>query len=140
LLIVADGPHIPGMEEQEWVEDGTAAGPEGERKEGGEPGKTGPMPGGRIGYSGGGPGFHPQHHSMFKVSYSGQEAVRCSMRSAHPQRGRRRKPRLQLAMLYVVVLCKFLIKFSFFLRFFCIPAYCPTMYTVNAIYITYKGN
>ncbi|XP_037429074.1 FIP1[V]-like protein [Triticum dicoccoides] len=66
LLIVADGPHIPGMEEQEWVEDGTAAGPEGERKEGGEPGKTGPMPGGRIGYSGGGPGFNPQHHSMFK--------------------------------------------------------------------------
>lgn len=25
-----------------------------------------PVPGGRIGYSGGGQGFHPQHHSMFK--------------------------------------------------------------------------
>ena len=77
-LIIADGPHIPGMEEQEWVEDGAAAGPDGERKEGGELGKTMPMPGGRIGYSGSAQGFHPQHHSMFKVSYPGQEAVRCA--------------------------------------------------------------
>jgi hypothetical protein len=77
-LIIADGPHITGMEEQEWAEDGAAAGPDGERKEGGEPGKTMAMPGVRIGYSGGGQGFHPQHHSMYKVSYSGQEAVRCA--------------------------------------------------------------
>uniref|UniRef100_A0ACD5X7Z6 Uncharacterized protein n=1 Tax=Avena sativa TaxID=4498 RepID=A0ACD5X7Z6_AVESA len=65
-LIIADGPHIPGMEEQEWAEDGAAAGPDGERKEGGEAGKTMPMPGVRIGYSAGGQGFNPQHHSMFK--------------------------------------------------------------------------
>ncbi|KAF8675367.1 hypothetical protein HU200_047732 [Digitaria exilis] len=66
LVIVADGPHIPGMEEQDWGEDPAAAGAEGERKDGGEPGKAVAAPGGRIGYSGGGPGFHPQHHSMFK--------------------------------------------------------------------------
>ncbi|KAL6637751.1 hypothetical protein ACP70R_025323 [Stipagrostis hirtigluma subsp. patula] len=66
LVIVADGPHIPGMEEQDWGEDPTAAGAEGERKDGGEPGKVAAAPGGRIGYSGGGQGFHPQHHSMFK--------------------------------------------------------------------------
>ncbi|KAG8098002.1 hypothetical protein GUJ93_ZPchr0013g36837 [Zizania palustris] len=66
LVIVANGPHIPGMEEQEWGEDPAAAGAEGERKEGGEPGKAVVAPGGRIGYSGGGQGFHPQHHSMFK--------------------------------------------------------------------------
>ncbi|KAG2535584.1 FIP1[V]-like protein [Panicum virgatum] len=66
LVIVADGPHIPGMEEQDWGEDPAAAGTEGERKDGGEPGKAVAAPGGRIGYSGGGPGFHPQHHSMFK--------------------------------------------------------------------------
>uniref|UniRef100_A0A0E0D5Y7 Pre-mRNA polyadenylation factor Fip1 domain-containing protein n=1 Tax=Oryza meridionalis TaxID=40149 RepID=A0A0E0D5Y7_9ORYZ len=65
LVIVADGP-IPGMEEQDWGEDAAAAGAEGERKEGGEPGKAAAAPGGRIGYSGGGQGFHPQHHSMFK--------------------------------------------------------------------------
>ncbi|KAF0910374.1 hypothetical protein E2562_001544 [Oryza meyeriana var. granulata] len=65
LVIVADGP-IPGMEEQEWGEDAAAAGAEGERKEGGESGKAVATPGGRIGYSGGGQGFHPQHHSMFK--------------------------------------------------------------------------
>nr|CAB3493415.1 unnamed protein product [Digitaria exilis] len=79
LVIVADGPHIPGMEEQDWGEDPAAAGAEGERKDGGEPGKAVAAPGGRIGYSGGGPGFHPQHHSMFKVSYLGQEAVRCTL-------------------------------------------------------------
>ncbi|KAL6843481.1 hypothetical protein ACP4OV_026543 [Aristida adscensionis] len=66
LVIVADGPHIPGMEEQDWGEDPGAAGAEGERKDGGEPGKAATAPGGRIGYSGGGQGFHPQHHSMFK--------------------------------------------------------------------------
>ncbi|KAJ1293822.1 hypothetical protein BS78_01G098100 [Paspalum vaginatum] len=66
LVIVTDGPHIPGMEEQDWGEDPGAAGAEGERKDGGEPGKAVVAPGGRIGYSGGGPGFHPQHHSMFK--------------------------------------------------------------------------
>ncbi|KAK3149493.1 hypothetical protein QOZ80_3AG0218180 [Eleusine coracana subsp. coracana] len=66
LVIVADGPHIPGMEEQDWGEDPTATGAEGERKDGGEPGKAAVAPGGRIGYSGGGQGFHPQHHSMFK--------------------------------------------------------------------------
>lgn len=77
LVIVADGP-IPGMEEQDWGEDAAAAGAEGERKEGGEPGKAAAAPGGRIGYSGGGQGFHPQHHSMFKVSSLGQEAVRCA--------------------------------------------------------------
>ncbi|TVU45298.1 hypothetical protein EJB05_04780 [Eragrostis curvula] len=66
LVIVADGPHIPGMEEQDWGEDPTATGAEGERKDGGEPGKAVAAPGGRIGYSGGGQGFHPQHHSMFK--------------------------------------------------------------------------
>ncbi|CAN6286993.1 unnamed protein product [Urochloa humidicola] len=66
LVIVADGPHIPGMEEQDWGEDPASAGAEGERKDGGEPGKAAAAPGGRIGYSGGGPGFHPQHHSMFK--------------------------------------------------------------------------
>ncbi|KAL5209336.1 hypothetical protein ABZP36_004959 [Zizania latifolia] len=66
LVIVANGPHIPGMEEQEWGEDAAAAGAEGEKKEGGEPGKAVVAPGGRIGYSGGGQGFHPQHHSMFK--------------------------------------------------------------------------
>ncbi|XP_006651764.2 FIP1[V]-like protein [Oryza brachyantha] len=65
LVIVADGP-IPGMEEQDWGEDAAAAGPDGERKEGGEPGKAVAPPSGRIGYSGGGQGFHPQHHSMFK--------------------------------------------------------------------------
>ena len=79
LVIVADGPHITGMEEQDWGEDPAAAGAEGERKDGGEPGKTVAAPGGRIGYSGGGPGFHQQHHSMFKVSYLGQEAVRCAL-------------------------------------------------------------
>ncbi|TKV91634.1 hypothetical protein SEVIR_9G109100v4 [Setaria viridis] len=66
LVIVADGPHIPGMEEQDWGEDPASAGVEGDRKDGGEPGKAVAAPGGRIGYSGGGPGFHPQHHSMFK--------------------------------------------------------------------------
>ncbi|XP_062214735.1 FIP1[V]-like protein isoform X2 [Phragmites australis] len=66
LVIVADGPHIPLMEEQDWGEDPTAAGAEGERKDGGEPGKAVAAPGGRIGYSGGSQGFHPQHHSMFK--------------------------------------------------------------------------
>uniref|UniRef100_A0A0E0KIF6 Pre-mRNA polyadenylation factor Fip1 domain-containing protein n=1 Tax=Oryza punctata TaxID=4537 RepID=A0A0E0KIF6_ORYPU len=65
LVIVADGP-IPGMEEQDWGEDAAAVGAEGERKEGGEPGKAAAAPSGRIGYSGGGQGFHPQHHSMFK--------------------------------------------------------------------------
>jgi hypothetical protein len=78
LVIVADDPHIPGMEEQDWGEDPTATGAEGERKDGGEPGKAAAVPGGRIGYSGGGQGFHPQHHSMFKVSYLGHEAVRCA--------------------------------------------------------------
>lgn len=43
-------------------------GPGGEIKEGGEPGKTVSMPGGRIGYSGGGQGFPVQHHSLFKCS------------------------------------------------------------------------
>ncbi|CAM0148056.1 unnamed protein product [Urochloa decumbens] len=73
LVIVADGPHIPGMEEQDWGEDPASAGAEGERKDGGEPGKAAaaPAPGGRIGYSGGGPGFHPQHHSMFKYVRTG---------------------------------------------------------------------
>lgn len=66
LFIVADGPHNPGMEEQDWGEDPASAGAEGERKDGSEPGKAVAAPGGRIGYSGGGPGFHPQHHSMFK--------------------------------------------------------------------------
>ncbi|XP_062212258.1 FIP1[V]-like protein [Phragmites australis] len=66
LVIVADGPHIPGMEEQDWGEDPAAAAAEGERKDGGEPGKAVAAPGGRIGYSGGGQGFHQQHHSMFK--------------------------------------------------------------------------
>jgi hypothetical protein len=79
LVIVADGPHIPGMEEQDWGEDPASAGAEGDRKDGGEPGKAAAAPGGRIGYSGGGPGFHPQHHSMFKVSYLGQEGVRCAL-------------------------------------------------------------
>ncbi|KAM0911128.1 hypothetical protein ACQ4PT_013716 [Festuca glaucescens] len=74
-LIIADGPHIPGMEEQEWVEEGAAAGPDGERKEGGEPGKAMPMPGVRMGYSGGGPGFNPQHHSMFKYVRPGATSV-----------------------------------------------------------------
>ncbi|AQK63266.1 FIP1[V]-like protein [Zea mays] len=63
LVIVADG---PAMEEQDWGEDPAAAGAEGERKDGCEPGKTVAAPTGRIGYSGGGPGFHQQHHSMFK--------------------------------------------------------------------------
>jgi hypothetical protein len=79
LVIVADGPHITGIDEQDWGEDPVAAGAEGERKDGGEPGKTAAAPGGRIGYSGGGQGFHQQHHSMFKVSYLGQEAVRCTL-------------------------------------------------------------
>jgi hypothetical protein len=76
LVIVADG---PAMEEQDWGEDPAAAGAEGERKDGCEPGKTVAAPTGRIGYSGGGPGFHQQHHSMFKVSYLCQEAVRCAL-------------------------------------------------------------
>ncbi|KAG8062415.1 hypothetical protein GUJ93_ZPchr0003g18385 [Zizania palustris] len=71
LVIVANGPHIPGMEEQEWGEDAAAAGAEGQRKEGGEPGKAVVAPGGRIGYSVGGQGFHPQHHSMFKYVHPG---------------------------------------------------------------------
>ncbi|CAL4944115.1 unnamed protein product [Urochloa decumbens] len=75
LVIVADGPHIPGMEEQDWGEDPASAGAEGERKDGGEPGKAAAAPGGRIGYSGGGPGFHPQHHSMFKYVRPGAPGI-----------------------------------------------------------------
>ncbi|GKV03322.1 hypothetical protein SLEP1_g15648 [Rubroshorea leprosula] len=70
LVIVADGDANQGMEEQEWGEEAAPAG-EGERKEGGEPGKPNVGMGGgmvvpKIGYSNHG---YPPFHSQFKVSH-----------------------------------------------------------------------
>ncbi|GLT25391.1 hypothetical protein SLA2020_005220 [Shorea laevis] len=67
LVIVADGDANQGMEEQEWGEEAAPAG-EGERKEGGEPGKPNVGLGGgmvvpKIGYSNHG---YPPFHSQFK--------------------------------------------------------------------------
>ncbi|GLU01372.1 hypothetical protein SLE2022_186830 [Rubroshorea leprosula] len=67
LVIVADGDANQGMEEQDWGEEAAQAA-EGDRKEGGEPGKPNSGVGGgvivpKIGYSS--HGYHP-FHSQFK--------------------------------------------------------------------------
>lgn len=70
LVIVADGDPNQPIEEQEWGvgEDATtAAGAEGERKEGSEAaGKGNAVAGPKIGYSN--HGYHHPFHSQFKVS------------------------------------------------------------------------
>jgi len=134
LVIVADGPHIPGMEEQDWGEDPAAAGAEGERKDGGEPGKAVAAPGGRIGYSGGGPGFHPQHHSMFKVSYLGPEGVRCAL--ATPAEG----DGANLVATHYTLCCTVLLCGNFLSTLVSFTILCLPFHnvTVNAL-LAYKG-
>jgi hypothetical protein len=137
LVIVADGPNIPGMEEQDWGEDPAATGAEGEQKDSGEPGKAVAAPGGRIGYSGGGPGFHPQHHSMFKVSYLDHEAERCAW--ATPAEGDGVNP----VATHYVLCCTVLLCVNFFSRlvsFKDILRSCLSFHsvTVNAL-LTYNG-
>lgn len=74
LVIVTDDDqrhHHQAMEEQDWGDDATQSSVDGEKKEMLEVAKASgvvpTVPGAVIGYSN--HGFHPQHHSMFKVSY-----------------------------------------------------------------------
>ncbi|XP_074574999.1 FIP1[V]-like protein [Curcuma longa] len=71
LVIVTDEDqqhHLPIMEEQDWSEEAMQPAGDGERKEMSDvakvTGTAGAASGARIGYSN--PGFHSQHHSMFK--------------------------------------------------------------------------